>query len=179
MNTRCIAEKITGGRADSFDHLGGERRRSVVVKIDTHGELFIVTFPLSIGKKRTRQAYRAGPILAAPHERSSAGRHPNAPKQHDRRRFTCGNGTNRSARRADSQRRPCPSSRVVAPPTAAPRRRTARPRRRCRPWSAAARGRCSSTVAARRPSARVRAPPGLKWGRCPPSTSAFAMFTRG
>src|SRR5215510_15429336 len=58
MNARCIAEKIPRGRGDGFDHLGGEGGRGVVVKVDTHGERYILAFPLSVGKKRTRQAFQ-------------------------------------------------------------------------------------------------------------------------
>src|SRR5262245_3456982 len=105
MNTRCIAEKIPGGRGDGLDHLGGEGGRSVVVEVDTHGERFILTFPLSVGKKRTRQAfYRVLYLLRLESEAQQAYTL-TPPRKQDRRRFTCGNGMNRSARRADSQRR--------------------------------------------------------------------------
>src|SRR5262245_29888021 len=94
MNTRCIAEKIPGGRGDGLDHLGGEGGRSVVVEVDTHGERFMLTFPLSSGTKRTRQAfYRVLYLLRLESEAQQAYTL-TPPRKQDRRRFTCGNGMN-------------------------------------------------------------------------------------
>src|SRR5439155_6201625 len=57
MHARRIAERFAADTRDCVDDFGRERGRRVVVKIDTHGESFIVAFPLTIGNKRTRQRF--------------------------------------------------------------------------------------------------------------------------
>ena len=58
MDARRVAELVAGGGHDRIEHFRGERGRRVVVKIDTHGELFIVSFALTLGNRRTRQHWR-------------------------------------------------------------------------------------------------------------------------
>src|SRR5205807_1822663 len=55
MNTRRVAEKIPCSGSDGVGNPRGEGGRRVVVKIDTHREPYIVSSPLTAGRKRTRQ----------------------------------------------------------------------------------------------------------------------------
>src|ERR1700751_60765 len=58
MNARGIGEEVTGSDSNGLYDLRCQRGRCVVVEVDTHRERFILTFPLNIGGKRTRQAFR-------------------------------------------------------------------------------------------------------------------------
>ncbi len=63
MHARRVAENVAGGARHRVDHFLREGCRRVVVKVDTHSESFIVSLPLTLGNKRTRQAF-ARPIYS-------------------------------------------------------------------------------------------------------------------
>ena len=76
-----------------------EGGRRVVVKVDTHSESFIVALPLTLGNKRTRQAF-ARPIYSrGPSVQVRPPADILAPWK-DRRRITCGNAMKRYGLRA-------------------------------------------------------------------------------
>ena len=81
MHARRVAEQSRGSRAPSASiDLGRERGRRVVVEVDTHGESFIVAFPLTLSNKRTRQRFGGSLYwLRLRDPTAQHGRHPNAP----------------------------------------------------------------------------------------------------
>jgi len=64
MNARWITEDSAGNLRKRLNDFGRERRRCVVVKVDTHDETFIVPLPLTHDNKRTRHPFVASRILA-------------------------------------------------------------------------------------------------------------------